>query len=270
MRKNIIVIFLSLRILLRGISPNRKLWGSIFMALFFLALSNCQAETIEFLIENSPYYVQKDLLIKEGETFTVEPGVVIEMAKDTSIIIEGRIDIAGYPKGGEVIFKAVGPFQNYNKGFWKAIIIKSKEKNVINYCVIQHAKTGIEVSRDSSADITNNIITQNKTGIKAEGVKVLSIAQNSFLGNFSDIELTGTTGLITRNFFQGSLVGIRLNDAYPKIENNYFKQIHKYAVVSGNRKDIQLGENWWGCAEIEKIKGLISLEGKGKINFEPF
>lgn len=88
MRKSIIVIFL-------------------FMSLFSLAaLSCCRAETIGFLIEDSPYYIRQNLVIKEGQTFTAEPGVVIEMAKDARIIVEGRIDISGYPKGGEIVFKA--------------------------------------------------------------------------------------------------------------------------------------------------------------------
>jgi hypothetical protein len=63
--------------------------------------------------------------VKKWDTFTVESGVVIELAKDASVIIEGRINIAGYPRGGEVIFKAVDPSQNYNKGFWQGVIIHS-------------------------------------------------------------------------------------------------------------------------------------------------
>lgn len=185
MRKNIIGIFLFM-----------------IMSIFFLILSCSHAETIRFVIEDSPYYVHKDMVIKEGQTFTAEPGVAIEMAKDASIIIEGRIDISGYPRGGEVIFKAVGPSENYHKGFWKGIIIKSKEKNIISYMVIQHSKIAIEITGGSSADITNNIITQNKTGIKAEGVKELSVVRNSFLGNFTDIEIIDSTGSITRNFFR--------------------------------------------------------------------
>lgn len=270
MRKNIIGIFLPLRILLWGISPNGKLWGSIFMALIFLALSNCRAEAIEFLTEDSPYYVHQDLIIKEGQTFTAEPGVLIEIAKDAGIIIEGRIDIAGYPKGGEVIFKAVGPFQNYNKGFWKGIIIKSKEKNVIQYAVIQHSKIGIEITKDSSVNITNNIITQNKTGMKAARAKELSIVRNSFLGNFIDIEIEDSAGLVERNYFEGSLTALRLTEGYPRIKGNLFKQAFKNTVESYNEKELLAGENFWGSGEEEEIKSRIFQSRKGKFIFKPF
>ena len=244
--------------------------GIVTIFFIFLAFSRCQAETIKFLIEGSPYCIRRDLVIKEGDIFTVEPGVVIEMAKDASIIVEGRIDISGYPKGGEVIFKAVGPPQNYHKGFWHGIIIKSKEKNVIQYAVIQHSKIGIKLVKGSCANLSNNIITQNKTGIRAEGAKELFIARNSFLGNFTDIELYNTASIIKNNFFQGSLIAIKLNAAYPQIKDNYFKQVYKTALEADNGRDFHCGENWWGSANAEKIQDLISQKGKGRVNFEPF
>lgn len=242
----------------------------LFLALFFLALPCSRADTIVFSIEGSPYYIQEDLIIKKGEALIAEPGAVIEMAKGAGIIIEGRLDISGYPKGSEVIFKSVGPHENYRKGFWKGIVIKSKEKNRINCAVIQHSNIGIEALKGSSVDITRNIITQNKTGIRAEEAEKISVAGNSFLNNFTDIEIAGRAGPITGNFFEGSLTGIALKQAYPKIEGNYFKQLHKYALVSHNARGLKLGENWWGCVDREKIGGLISSEGKGGVDFEPF
>ncbi|HEC68777.1 MAG TPA: hypothetical protein ENI31_00595 [Candidatus Omnitrophica bacterium] len=251
MRKGIIAIFL-------------------FTGLFSLAFSRSQAETIKFLIEDSPYYVRQDLVIKEEQTFTVEPGVVIEMAKGAGIIIEGRIDISGYPRGGEVIFKAVGPPQNYHKGFWRGIIIKSKEKNAIQYAVIQHSKIGIELAKGSCVNLNNNIITQNKTGIRAEGVKEFSIVRNSFLGNFIDIEIIDSAGSVEKNYFEGSLTCLRLKQGYPRIQRNFFKQAYKNIIESYNESELQAGENWWGSADEELIKNRISQRGKGKFIFKPY
>jgi len=251
MRKGIITIFL-------------------FMALFSLALGCCWAETIEFSIENSPYYVRQDLVIKEGSILTVEPGVIIEIAKDAGIIVEGRIDICGYPKGGEIIFKAKGPHKNYHKGFWQGIVIKSKGKNLINYAIIQHSKTGIELIKGASANITNNFITQNKTGIKAERIKELSVARNSFLGNFTDIELMDTIGLIEKNFFQGSLTCLKLKESYPGVTGNIFKQVHKNIIECDNEKDFFASGNWWGASDRERIESLILRQGKGGVAFEPY
>jgi len=244
--------------------------GLIAIFFIFLALSICHAEAIEFVIEDSPYYVQKDLLVKKGDIFTAEPGVVIEMAKDASVIIEGRIAIAGYPRGGEVIFKAVGPFQNYHKGFWRGIIIKSKEKNVIQYAVIQHGKIGIELAKGSCVNLTNNIITQNKTGIRAEGAGKLTIWQNSFLGNFTDIEIEYSAGVVEKNYFEGSLTALILKEGYPRIRGNLFKQAHKNLVECYNKRDLLAGENFWTSAEEEEIKKRILQGGKGKFIFKPF
>ena len=251
MRKNIITIF-------------------VFITLFFLTSRYCQAETIKFLVENSPYYISGDLIIKQGQVLTAEPGVVIEMAANAAIIIDGKIYISGYPKGGEVIFKAARPFQNYHKGYWQGIIINSNQENIIKYTVIQHAKTGIEIKPEAYVNITDNIITQNKIGIIAREAGKLSIVRNSFLTNFSDIVLEQTKGTVESNFFQGSLKAITLRESYPDISNNYFKQLYKSAVESGNKHSFQLGKNWWGSADKGKIEGLIVQKGKGRIVFEPF
>jgi|GEM_PF-1219964 len=251
MRRNAIVIFL-------------------FVILFLLFSFYCQAEVIELVVEDSPYYIFKDLIIKEGQTFIIEPCVVINVAKNANMTIRGRIKASGYPRGGEVIFKAIGPHQNYHKGFWQGIIIESNQENIIEYTVIQHAKTGIEVRPGACANIINNIITQNKTGIITQQADKLSITRNSFLGNFSDIVLQETEGAVESNFFQGSLKAITLKESYPDISNNYFKQLRNSAIESYNKHNFRLGENWWGSADREEIKTLIIQKGGGRIIFEPF
>ena len=251
----------------------RKTTITLFFIISLLLLSVLYTraeEKIEFLVENTPYHITGDFIIKKGQILFIEPGVHINMAKDTSIIVEGSINLSGYPRGGEVIFRAMGRPANYHKGFWRGIIIKSNEDNIINYAVIQHALVSIEMKPGSFAKITNNIITQNKTGLKIEGLKKVSVKRNNFLSNFTDLELINSEGFIESNFFQNSLTNIKLNEAYPKIEGNFFKQAFKNLLESGNNKNLQVGKNWWGCADKEKIKALIIEKGKGKIQFEPF
>ncbi len=237
---------------------------------FLISLTAGWTGAVELVVDNSPYLVTGRLVIKKGDVLSAEPGVILEMGKDAEIVIEGRVDISGYPKGGEVIFKVQGPSENAHKGFWKGIIVKSGENNLINYAVIQHAKTGITIARGASVKIHNNIITQNKKGIKAEGAQDLSIERNSFLGNFTDVEMKESGGIVFRNYFQGSLTCLRLLESYPHVQGNYFKQAHKYVMESYNERDLMITENWWGRGDREGIKGLISLEGKGKIHFDSF
>ena len=214
---------------------------------FLISLAAGWAGAVELVVEDSPYVVTGRLVIKKGEVLSAEPGVVLEMRKDAEIVIEGRVDISGYPRGGEVIFKVHGPpADNAHKGFWKGITVKSLENNLINYAVIQHAKTGITIAHGASAEILNNIITQNKKGIKAEGAQDLTIARNSFLGNFTDIEVKESQCNINRNYFQGSLTCLRLLESYPQVEGNYFKQAYKNIIESNNKRDLTAGGNWWG------------------------
>lgn len=257
----------------------RKVIIAIFLIAFFCFNLSFSADDtniaqdsdeIYLAIENSPYIVYKDLIIKEGQTLSADPGVVIEVVKDISIIVEGRINLVGYPLGGQIVFKPVSPHQNYHKGFWNGIIIKSKDNNVITYAVIQHAKTGITLESGCVADISKNVITQNKTGMNIKDVKDFSVVRNTFASNFIDVECNDSNGLIEKNSFTGSLTSIKLTESYPMMRNNYFDKIYKYILESDNKKDLQLGENWWGTDDEEQIKKTISLEGKGDINFVPY
>ncbi len=237
---------------------------------FLITLTAGWAGAVELVVEDSPYVVTGELVIKKGDVLSAEPGVVLEMRKDAEIVIEGRVDISGYPKGGEVIFKVQGPSENAHKGFWKGIIIKSGGNNLINYAVIQHAKTGITIARGASAKIKNTIITQNKKGIRAEGAQDLSIGRNTFLGNFIDIEMKESHGIVEKNYFDGSLTCVKLRESYPQIRKNYFKQAYKNIIESNNKRDLTAGENWWGVAEVTSIKNFISLQEEGTVKFEPF
>jgi Golgi nucleoside diphosphatase len=122
----------------------------------------------------------------------------------------------------------------------------------------------------SSVKILNNTITQNKIGVKAEGAQDLSIARNSFLGNFTDIEMKESYGNVKKNYFQGSLTCLKLLESYPQVEGNYFEQAHKYVMEFNNDSDLAITENWWGRGDRKRIKDLISLEGKGKVHFDSF
>ena len=248
-----------------------KIVTALITGFFFLVSPTVGwARAVELVVEESPYLVTGQLIIKKGDVLSVEPGVILEMRKDASIIIEGMVDISGYPKGGEVIFKVHGSSENAHKGFWEGIIVKSGENNLINYAVIQHAKTGITIERGASVKIRNNIITQNKRGIKTGGAQDLSIIRNSFLGNFTDIEMKESHGKVKKNYFQGSLICLKLIESYPQVEGNYFKQAHKCIMEFNNDSDLTITENWWGRGDREGIKGLISLSGKGEVYFDTF
>jgi len=128
------------------------------------------------------------------------------------------------------------------------------------------------------------------------------VARNIFLGNFVDIEMEESRGIIEKNYFDGSLTCVKLGESYPRILRNYFKQAYKNIIESNNKRDLAAGENWWGPAKVNSIKPLgaaakngqqhqqvtekasskkkvlrsnsiknfISEKGEGKIKFEPF
>jgi len=94
--------------------------------------------------------------------------------------------------------------------------------------------------------------------------------QNSFLGNFIDIEMEDTAGLLERNYFEGSLTALILKQGYPRIQKNNFKQVHKNLVECYNEDDLFASENFWACGQEEEIKKRILQGGKGEFIFKPF
>lgn len=214
---------------------------------------------------SSPYLVQNSVLIADGTTLTIEPGVEIKFSSTAKMKVLGQILAEGTPMDS-ISFTA----QN-STGFWlglelldiplsndsskftyckvqqaknegdehaRAISIQNCPKVLINHSLISDNEGGIRVQL-SNIKITNNIIKNNTTsyyggGILCEGSSCL-ISKNIISNNYSleggGIAISWGTPLVHNNIISNNMSdhaggGIRIVDSECEIENNIISNNH--------------------------------------------
>ncbi len=161
------------------------------------------------ILANSPYTVQKNLVIDGAVTLFIEPGVVIRYGQNTSIIIENGGIMALGTREKPIVFTAAA--STPSPGFYhSAIKFMGKEKKVnssIRYGIFQYAETALDIHygapeisyshiarnsqsgifcrNDAAPLITFSSIQENRGegGIKAVGMSRPVINNNNFINN---------------------------------------------------------------------------------------
>lgn len=145
---------------------NNKLFFSIFTAiimLFGISLFNIEAygetnntnnaipssslggilsQDTVLTKDKSPYIIYSDLTIVKGVSLTINEGVVIKLAPNTWINVEGNIFVNGSSTSHVV-------FTNLEETKWGKLLINSNN-NVVKYLDIINGREGIEVIKDEN------------------------------------------------------------------------------------------------------------------------
>ncbi|MFH1282628.1 MAG: hypothetical protein ABII27_03080 [bacterium] len=81
--------------------------------------------------EFSPYTIKESIVITPSGSLTIQPGVVLNMAKNTGIIVKGKL-VARGEKTNKIYINSLDEKKPWNNiTFWK-----SDRGNIIEYCVI--------------------------------------------------------------------------------------------------------------------------------------
>ncbi len=128
--------------------------------------------------DESPYHVSSDLIVPEGVTLTIEPGVVLlfdhaqgNLPSAAGLHVEGTLLARGTPKD-KIIFRSVS--SSPTSADWKGITFSSTAKDasfdemrgrytdgcILEHCIIEHAATPLRME-DSSPLVSNCIIRNN-------------------------------------------------------------------------------------------------------------
>ena len=195
---------------------------------------------------HSPYILEKDVVIDEGATLFIQSGVTLKFSAGASLVVKnGAIDARGAadrpitftsndssPLPGS--FPAVARFEQ------PAQIASS-----FQYCVIEFAKTGLEILY-GGPEIHHCLITQNEhVGIKVTHEGAPNISFSTF----------------AKNAGAGAIVV--LGSARPKIYRNNFQE-NSFAIQSQTSIYLDARENWWGE---NPPPGSLFL---GPVNLEPW
>ncbi len=169
-------------------------------------------------ITGSPYIIKCGIIIQQGVTLTIEPGVQVKFDGEYSIQVDGILNAQG-TAGNMISFtsnKAIPSSQD-----WGNIHFTNTGDGILEYCKIEYGGRGDKSSVyiDSSAPVINRCtITNCEGGIYAYYANNLQITNNTITNNssfykggiFSDYgSLTISGNTISGNSTSSSGGGIR-------------------------------------------------------------
>ena len=166
-------------------------------------------------LSGSPYVMLDNVIIPEGESLTIEPGVVIRVKRCPhfeglyAIKVYGQI-LAQGTEEDSIIFTSDEAEPEYD---WNGIqfIHCNSDTSVISYSILKYGYYGVVKADSSSALIIHN-----------------NLVRNNFMGLMLS---NNSTGLIHSNYFEyNEYYCITCNSSSPEIFNNHFADTCYYSV----------------------------------------
>jgi hypothetical protein len=248
--------------------------------------------------ELSPYLIQNDLLIHQGATLHLEPGVTITFASHATMTVYGSL-VAQGNKGDSVYFVAReenSPWQQintynaaitlqYSKISGSIRFVNAAGGNLIRilHCVIQSSATGsgedcIAVHDAKRVEIDSNRLV-GMGGIIAEGNKNdaidldhvdSSFVRMNIIAHFSDdgtdIGTEGLYTLISGNIISYCNYGISVGESSTVYtDHNIIShcdggiQVHNHAILFSNYNTLY--SNQWGIECFHSEEGNVQTGG---------
>ena len=156
-------------------------------------------------LSGSPYILQRNVIVEEGVTLTIEPGVVVLFNGNYDLAVDGVLDASGNST-------AYITFTSYNSslGNWGRINFRTLSSNInISYVNISYADYGIYGDELDSCKITYSIFSNNSHDIYLDRIfSISSISNNIFSDGEDSIFLHQESGNSKENI---------------TIQNNQFK-----------------------------------------------
>jgi parallel beta-helix repeat protein len=195
---------------------------------------------------NSPYVVEKEVVVEKGATLFIEPGVTLKFNPGTSIVVrDGGVNARG-SADRTIIFTSNS--SSPSPGSYTSAVKFAQPSNLASffrYCILEYAETGLDIAY-GGPEIDHCWISNHSQA----GVKVTNEAEpRIFFSTF------------VKNMGTGAVVA--LGNARPKMNRNNFID-NPFAVQSFSSIYMDARENWWGSSPPKESLFL------GEINYKPW
>jgi len=176
---------------------NSYLFIIFFCFLFSINYSQAQtnvsgviASNTTWAKANSPYILTGNVLVNNGVTLTIEPGVEIRFESNKFLKIEGSIVAVGTLSDTIKFTSNIFPKA---KGSWDKVWLKGTTSlyqtnydyssgSIFKYCQFSNAKEGIRLD-DATIQIKNSLFTDNLIGVSFKKTINTLLFQNKFINN---------------------------------------------------------------------------------------
>lgn len=290
-----------------------KLTTRVFVVILCVLACGCGSEKAatvgKGIIESNTTW-QKEILISgdveiaRGATLTIMPGTIVKFAKiqadgpsnlyddktnyfsRAELIVKGKLWAKG-SKEKKIVFTSAE--RSPRPGDWGAINFNDSADNVLAFCDISYADTGIH-GHGAQVNVENSYLHDNGVGIAVRNLAELrtrssmSLVQNQIMRNGGGILCSaGTRCTISYNHISNNrLYGIYGKMASPsqvtynnvvyngkgiilyatqgfQIAENNISDNEEYNVslLEGQRWNVDARRNWWGTKDKKRIKTLI-------------
>lgn len=222
--------------------------------------------------KRSPYLLGGDLVVAEGVTLTVEPGVVVWTVGRRTLRVEGRLVAVG-SRTEPIQFLPAAPA---GPDDWRGIQIRPKnsgklEPSRLEYCRVVNAEA---VSLEQfSGEVSHCVLEGGLVGVALRGGSQVKAHHNRFVGCFQGLVIDGGTGEANGNQFQechvGLFVGTQAKGQSFRFEGNSITGSRiaavNYLPLAGiSSPPLALPGNHW-----EAVADRLVARGGGEVNLEP-
>lgn len=202
------------------------------------------------ILSHSPYRVTGEVTVSDGAVLTIEPGVVVQYDRNTSIIIEDGGVVARGKMELPITFTSSGASPapgSYTNAF--RLAKQTKANSVFSFCIVEYATTAFDIYY-GTPEISSCYIARNaQNGIYCRNDSAPQISYCTFEENF------GGGGI---NF-----VGM----SNPSI--HYCNFLNNAVSVQGFSSIlVDARNNWWGADPPDT--SLIWAEQDKNINLKPW
>ncbi|MFH2075489.1 MAG: GNA1162 family protein [Pseudomonadota bacterium] len=202
------------------------------------------------ILSHSPYRVMGDVTVDGGAVLHIEPGVVLQYDRNTSIIVEdGGIAARGTPEQ-PIVFTASGASPAPGSyGSAVRFTKRTQVNSVFSHCVVKYATTAFDIYYGTPEISFCHIASNAQSGIYVRNDAAPQISYSTFEDNLGE-------GAI-------KCVGI----SNPSISYNNFLR-NAVSVQGFSSIYIDARHNWWGASPPDP--GMIWGDPDKSINIKPW
>ncbi|MFQ5674498.1 MAG: right-handed parallel beta-helix repeat-containing protein [bacterium] len=195
-------------------------------------------------LADSPFTATGNISVLQGDTLTIEPGVVIRFENGVDFTMHGTLLSTGTSTD---TIRFTSNSGSPNPGDWNGLLFTSTGGGTLKYMVIEYAATGITTS-NSALTIRNSSLRANNNGIECQNSSSPLIDSNRFTNNSNTaIRCTGASPIISKNSIYGNIAvssalfcGLSSN---PKITQNLIYQNGSSAIECAGGSDPEIWQN---------------------------